>query len=100
MHISGQGVAAGMFYRFLVADDTSVDRYIIRDVDSRLNARDRSNWLSIMLAGSSVCLILLLFVMVRLAVEEWIQSKKSIHILRDHINHCNTINGTWLVPSF
>ena len=37
----GQGVAAGMFYRFLVAADSSVDRYIIRDVDSRLNARDR-----------------------------------------------------------
>lgn len=38
---SGMGYAAGMFYRFLVAADNSVDRYIIRDVDSRLNARDR-----------------------------------------------------------
>lgn len=30
-----------MFWRFLVASDPSVDRYVIRDVDSRLNARDR-----------------------------------------------------------
>lgn len=58
-----------MFYRFLVASDTTVDRYIIRDVDSRLNARDR------------------------LAVEEWIKSKQSIHILRDHVNHCIPMNG-------
>jgi hypothetical protein len=29
------------FSRFLVADDATVDRYIIRDVDSRLNSRDR-----------------------------------------------------------
>ena len=38
---SGMGYASGMFWRFLVADDPTIDRYIIRDVDSRLNARDR-----------------------------------------------------------
>jgi hypothetical protein len=38
---SGMGYTSGMFWRFLVADDPKVDRYIIRDVDSRLNARDR-----------------------------------------------------------
>ena len=52
-----------------MAADSTIDRYIIRDADSRLNARDR------------------------LAVEEWIESKKPVHILRDHVNHCNTING-------
>jgi hypothetical protein len=31
----------GMFWRFMASDDESVDRFIIRDSDSRLNARDR-----------------------------------------------------------
>ena len=66
---SGMGYSAGMFYRFLVAADSTIDRYIIRDADSRLNARDR------------------------LAVQDWVESKKPVHILRDHVNHCNTING-------
>ena len=38
---SGMGYTSGMFWRFLVASDPSIDRYIIRDSDSRLNARDR-----------------------------------------------------------
>ena len=38
---AGMGYASGMFWRFMVADDAKVDRYIVRDVDSRLNARDR-----------------------------------------------------------
>jgi hypothetical protein len=37
----GMGKMSGMFWRFVVADDPTVDRYIIRDVDSRPNARDR-----------------------------------------------------------
>jgi len=36
-----KGGIAGMFWRFLVADDPTVDRFIIRDSDSRLNARER-----------------------------------------------------------
>jgi len=36
-----KGGIAGMFWRFLVADDDTVDRYIIRDTDSRLNPRER-----------------------------------------------------------
>ncbi len=55
---SGEGMAAGMFYRFFIAADDTVDRYIIRDVDSRLNARDR------------------------IAVEDWIKSKEKVHIVR------------------
>ena len=54
----GEGLSAGMFYRFLIAVDDKVDRYIIRDVDSHLNARDR------------------------IAVEEWIRSGEKIHIVR------------------
>jgi hypothetical protein len=63
------GYASGMFWRFLVAGDPTVDRYIVRDVDSRLNARDR------------------------LAVEEWIDSKVKFHVIRDHVNHCLKVNG-------
>ena len=66
---SGKGYISGMFWRFLVAADTTVDRYIVRDVDSRPNARDR------------------------LAVEEWINSGQRVHILRDHVNHCIPMNG-------
>lgn len=66
---SGMGYSSGMFWRFMVASDSTVDRYIVRDVDSRLNARDR------------------------LAVEDWIESKYPIHILRDHVNHCIVMNG-------
>jgi len=66
---SGMGYASGMFWRFLVAGDPTVDRYIVRDVDSRLNARDR------------------------LAVEEWIDSKVKFHVIRDHVNHCLKVNG-------
>jgi hypothetical protein len=66
---SGMGYTSGMFWRFLVASDETVDRYIIRDVDSRLNARDR------------------------MAVEEWINSKYPVHIMRDHVNHCLVMNG-------
>lgn len=37
----GMGYSSGMFWRFMVASDPTVDRYIIRDSDSRLNSRDR-----------------------------------------------------------
>ena len=63
------GASIGMFWRFLVSDDESVDRFIIRDSDSRLNARDR------------------------FAIEEWIQSDKSTHMARDHVNHPYAMNG-------
>lgn len=75
----GQGYMAGMFYRFLVAMDPTVDRFLVRDTDSRLNARER------------------------LAVEDWITKSDpskagerdfpKVHILRDHVNHCYPISG-------
>lgn len=46
---AGMGYISGMFWRFFVASDETVDRYIIRDADSRLNARDR--------LGHFVCLL-------------------------------------------
>ena len=38
---AGMGYSSGMFWRFMVASDPTVDRFIVRDVDSRLNGRDR-----------------------------------------------------------
>jgi hypothetical protein len=64
------GSIAGMFWRFLVADDTSVDRYIVRDSDSRLHEREAR------------------------AVDAWIASGKCYHILRDHPSHSQaTVSG-------
>ena len=65
----GGGSIAGMFWRFLVADDPTVDRFIVRDSDSRLNPRERA------------------------AVDDWITSGKSVHSIRDHPNHDRPLNG-------
>jgi hypothetical protein len=58
-----------MLSRFFVAVDPTVDRYIIRDIDSRLNARDA------------------------FAVQQWIESGMKLHSQRDHVNHCHPFNG-------
>ena len=56
---------APMLWRFLVADNTSIDYFIVRDVDSRLNVRES------------------------FAVQDWITNHKeaSIHCMRDHPSH-------------
>ena len=70
VHIDSiHGSTAGMFWRFMVADDPSVDRFIVRDTDSRLNARDR------------------------FAVEEWVRSNVSTHSIRDHPGHNYPLSG-------
>ena len=51
----------GVLWRFLPKD--GVERFISRDADSRLLIREK------------------------LAVDEWIQSGKSLHIMRDHPHH-------------
>ena len=65
----------GMNWRFLVADDISVNNFIIRDADSRVSLRDR--W----------------------AIDEWLhsESKKPFHVVRDHPSHANypLMGGTW-----
>jgi hypothetical protein len=63
------GKIAGMFWRFYVADDSSVDRYMIRDLDSIFSWRERT------------------------AVDEWILSNRSFHVLRDHVIHDVPIMG-------
>ncbi len=57
----------GMFWRF--TPHYGVERFISRDVDSRLSMREK------------------------LAVDEWIESDKSFHILRDHPHHEHKVNG-------
>src|SRR5688572_9393291 len=61
-----------MFHRFLINDDPTVERYLVRDADSRLNKRE---------AG---------------AVKEWIESGKSFHVIRDHPHHPQPmLGGLW-----
>jgi hypothetical protein len=62
----------GLFWRFYIASDTNVDRYIIRDTDSVLNWREEA------------------------AVDDWIKSGKDFHIMRDHQFHNTEIlGGMW-----
>jgi len=61
-----------MFQRFLVADDSGVDRFVIFDADSRLDQRLLS------------------------AVNAWIESGKSSWVARDHPAHAKPIMaGLW-----
>lgn len=49
-----------MFARFLINDDPSIHRYLVRDCDSRLNPRELQ------------------------ATVEWLSSDKPFHVIRDH----------------
>lgn len=57
----------GMFWRFTPYDN--IELFISRDADSRLSMREK------------------------LAVDEWIKSDKTLHIMRDHPHHEHEING-------
>jgi len=52
-----------MFWRFWAAADPTIERFISRDVDSRLMARDYT------------------------AVNQWVQSGLPFHVVRDHPSH-------------
>ena len=58
-----------IYRRFMVADDPLVDRFMIRDIDSRLGPRDAA------------------------AVQEWIASRYSVHSMRDHPMHGTEMMG-------
>jgi len=67
-----QGDWTSMFWRFETSYDPNVDVSIFRDTDSRLNNREK------------------------FAVEEWLQSDKTFHIMRDHPFHGYPIlGGMW-----
>lgn len=59
----------GMFWRWLPLDDETVDVWISRDADSRLSERELK------------------------LVNEWIESGKTLHSIRDHRCHCHYIMG-------
>jgi hypothetical protein len=62
----------GTFWRFLVADDPEVDRYIVRDADSVVNIRE--------------CV----------AVQEWLMSGRHFHVMRDNFDHGELVlAGMW-----
>lgn len=63
----------GMFWKFLAASDQVAEAIIFRDVDSRLNAKEKA------------------------AVDEWLTSGKCAHVIRDHNNHCGwpLLGGLW-----
>jgi hypothetical protein len=73
--ISDFSVAA-MQWRFLPNDEDDVDYFISRDVDSRVTEREK------------------------LSVEEWIDSGKILHIMRDHPHHgYHILGGMWGMKS-
>ena len=60
------------FWRFFVCNDADVERYIIRDADSVINEREVA------------------------AVEDWLQSGRHFHAMRDFITHSELIlAGLW-----
>lgn len=62
----------GAFWRFLPASERQLDILLVRDIDSRLSGREV------------------------LAVQEWINSGKGFHIMRDHPYHRSLIlAGMW-----
>ena len=62
----------GLFWRFLVADDPSIDRYLVRDADSIPTIKER------------------------VAVGEWLESDKHFHMIRDFPTHTELIlAGLW-----
>lgn len=66
------GPQYGRYWRFWIAAEPEVERFIVRDVDSRLNSREAA------------------------AVEAWIVSGKSFHSMRDTYHHSKRIlGGMW-----
>lgn len=62
----------GLFWRFLVEDDPDVSIYLIRDADAVLNIRER------------------------VAVQDWLDSGRAFHVMRDYPSHCELVlAGLW-----
>lgn len=57
------------FWRFLALDDRQVAYAMVRDIDSIASEREK------------------------VMVEQWIQSKKTLHVIRDHPDHTDRIMG-------
>lgn len=63
---------SGLFWRFLVMDDPTVKRFLIRDADSLVSYREQA------------------------AVNEWLKSDRWFHIMHDYYSHTELIlAGMW-----
>jgi len=77
----GSGPVSGLYWRFLASDDPEIARFVCRDCDSRIGAREKA------------------------AVDAWIASGLPFHVMRDHILHTELmLAGMWggmagLLPS-
>jgi len=73
LHLKNRpGDWTGMFWRFATSYHPDIDISIFRDTDSRLNYREKA------------------------AVDEWLESDKTFHIMRDHPYHGYPIlGGMW-----
>jgi hypothetical protein len=62
----------GLFWRFLVAEDTTIERFLVRDCDAVINIKER------------------------LAVDEWLESDRYFHVMRDYYTHTEIVlAGMW-----
>jgi hypothetical protein len=68
-HSMDLGWRQRMFYRLLIHDVPGVERYLIRDADSRISMRERR------------------------CVDEWMRSDKILHTIHDHFYHQRPIQG-------
>jgi hypothetical protein len=72
VYMNNRGGCDGMLWRFLAATDPNINIFLCRDTDSRLSLREK------------------------LAVNEWLQSEKNFHIMRDHPEHkAYMLGGMW-----
>lgn len=72
LHLETYGIADGKFWRFLIHDLPHLQRYIVRDVDSRFSRRETD------------------------AVQKWIEEDTRLHVMRDHPWHYAPIlGGMW-----
>lgn len=79
-----------MFHRFLINDDPKVERYLVRDADSRVNAREAkavAEWI-----GGWQCISRHKSENPN-AIAQWIDSGRSFHIIRDHPHHPQPMMG-------
>jgi hypothetical protein len=71
-NIEDEYPGVGLFQRFLVMNDASVGRFLVRDCDARLSQAEAD------------------------LVQQWIDSGKSFHVVRDHVLHNELMIGcTW-----
>jgi hypothetical protein len=62
----------GMFWRFEPLTDKTIERFIVRDTDSRINPREAD------------------------AIQEWVESGSEFHIIRDNPYHnAKIVGGLW-----